>query len=104
MSALLKTNDLTAFYGDFQALFLASILRYMPVKRLPSSVRMGQEKSTFFLKSITGLLKASKDAVQFGSEPIGGMAPGKNCKKRGIAMVPEGRRLFPQLICGRKTC
>ncbi|MFC3111314.1 ABC transporter ATP-binding protein [Undibacterium arcticum] len=94
MSALLKTNDLTAFYGDFQALFGVDFEIHAG-ETIAVIGANGAGKSTF-LKSITGLLKASKDAVQFGSEPIGGMAPGK-IVKRGIAMVPEGRRLFPSL-------
>lgn len=94
MSALLKTNDLTAFYGDFQALFGVDFEIHAG-ETIAVIGANGAGKSTF-LKTVTGLLKTSKDAVQFNGEPIGGMAPGKILKK-GIAMVPEGRRLFPSL-------
>ena len=55
----------------------------------------GAGKSTF-LKSLTGLVKCARDAVRFKSEPVGSMAPGA-IVRMGLAMVPEGRRLFPSL-------
>ena len=39
---------------------------------------------------------ASREAIRFDGEPIGGL-PAPEIMKRGIAMVPEGRRLFPSL-------
>ena len=42
------------------------------------------------------MILTARDAVQFDGQPIGGMAPGK-IVAAGIAMVPEGRRLFPSL-------
>src|SRR6187402_2186448 len=55
----------------------------------------GAGKSTF-LKTITGMLPAAREAVRFEGERIGGL-PVPEIMKRGIAMVPEGRRLFPSL-------
>jgi len=48
------------------------------------------------LKCLTGLVRAPRDAVHFKGEAIGGLPPGE-IVKRGLAMVPEGRRLFPSL-------
>ena len=45
---------------------------------------------------VTGLVKAPREAVQFHGQGIGGLPPGE-IVRRGIAMVPEGRRLFPSL-------
>jgi branched-chain amino acid transport system ATP-binding protein len=45
---------------------------------------------------VTGLLKAPATSVHFAGEVISGLAPGKIVAK-GVAMVPEGRRLFPSL-------
>jgi branched-chain amino acid transport system ATP-binding protein len=45
---------------------------------------------------VCGLLKADRDAVMFDGTPIGGLPPG-NIVRQGVAMVPEGRRLFPSL-------
>lgn len=91
---LLKTHNLTSFYGDFQALFGIDFeVGEAEIVAIIGS--NGAGKSTF-LKTVTGLLAASRDAVQFDGQSIGGMAPGK-IVAAGIAMVPEGRRLFPSL-------
>ena len=45
---------------------------------------------------MTGLLPAARQAIRFDGEPIGGL-PAPDIMKRGIAMVPEGRKLFPSL-------
>ena len=41
-------------------------------------------------------MRAPREAVHFKGEAIGGLPPGE-IVKRGLAMVPEGRRLFPSL-------
>jgi branched-chain amino acid transport system ATP-binding protein len=91
---LLAVRDLEAFYGDFQALFGVSIdaARGEAVAVIGAN---GAGKSTL-LKSIAGLLRARPDAITFAGEPIGGM-PAYAVAARGIALVPEGRGLFPSL-------
>ncbi|MEO6022514.1 MAG: ABC transporter ATP-binding protein [Burkholderiales bacterium] len=91
---LLTSHNLTSFYGDFQALFGIDF-EVSEAEIVAIIGANGAGKSTF-LKTVTGLLAASRDAVQFDGQPIGGMAPGK-IVAAGIAMVPEGRRLFPSL-------
>jgi branched-chain amino acid transport system ATP-binding protein len=41
-------------------------------------------------------VKAAPDSIRFDGAPIGGLPPGE-IVRRGIALVPEGRRLFPSL-------
>jgi branched-chain amino acid transport system ATP-binding protein len=94
MPALLETHDLRAGYGDFQALFGVS-LRLDPGTTLAIIGANGAGKSTL-LKALTGLLPAARAAIRFAGEPIGGLPPAA-IMKRGLAMVPEGRRLFPSL-------
>ena len=91
---LLSVDELDAFYGDFQALFGISVTVNAgeTVAIIGSN---GAGKSTF-LKSITGMLPASPEAVRFEGDAIGALAVAA-IMKRGIAMVPEGRRLFPSL-------
>ena len=53
----------------------------------------GAGKSSI-LRAITGLAKPSKGSVTFEGDRIDGTSP-SDIVKRGIAMVPEGRRVFP---------
>ncbi len=55
----------------------------------------GAGKSTI-LRVITGILKPEKGEVKFQNENLVGM-DAHEIAKRGIAMVPEGRRIFPRL-------
>jgi branched-chain amino acid transport system ATP-binding protein len=91
---LLAVRELDAFYGDFQALFGVA----MEVARGEAVAVIGANgagKSTL-LKSIAGLNRAPRNAIAFAGEPIGGM-PAYAVAARGIALVPEGRALFPSL-------
>jgi branched-chain amino acid transport system ATP-binding protein len=93
-SPLLEVRALAAFYGDFQALFDVSVtVRRGEVVAVIGA--NGAGKSTL-LKSIAGLMPSRRDAILFDGEPIGDL-PGYAVVARGIALVPEGRRLFPSL-------
>ena len=92
--ALLETRRLTAFYGDFQALYGID-LELHEGETLAIIGANGAGKSTF-LKSITGLLPAQPGSIVFAGRPIGGLPPAE-IVRLGISLVPEGRRLFPSL-------
>ena len=94
MSTLLSAHDLQAFYGDAQALFGIDF-ELSKGEMVAIIGANGAGKSTF-LKSLTGLVKAPRDAIRFKGENIGGLPPGE-IVRRGLALVPEGRRLFPSL-------
>ncbi len=92
--SLLETRGLTAFYGDFQALFGIdfAIAEGETVAIIGSN---GAGKSTF-LRSLTGLLANAAEAIHFKGQSIGSL-PANRIVGHGIAMVPEGRKLFPSL-------
>ena len=92
--ALLETRKLTAFYGDFQALYGID-LSLEAGEAIAIIGANGAGKSTF-LKAIAGLVPRPADAVLFEGVPIGTRAAAA-IVKLGIALVPEGRRLFPSL-------
>ena len=91
---LLEVRALDAHYGDFQALFGVSldVAAGAVVAVIGAN---GAGKSTL-LKSIAGAMPARREAVIFAGTPIGGM-PAHDVVAQGIALVPEGRRLFPSL-------
>jgi branched-chain amino acid transport system ATP-binding protein len=91
---LLEVRALDAFYGDFQALFGVS-LRVEAGQAVAIIGANGAGKSTL-LKSIAGLMPARRDAVVLDGVPIGDR-PAHDIAARGIALVPEGRRLFASL-------
>jgi branched-chain amino acid transport system ATP-binding protein len=91
---LLTTTRLEAFYGDFQALF--GIDFEIETGEIVAMIGANGAGKSTFLRTVCGLLKAPREAVCFDGERIGGMPPGR-IVQRGIAMVPEGRRLFPSL-------
>jgi branched-chain amino acid transport system ATP-binding protein len=93
-AALLEVAGLDAFYGDFQALFGVS-LRVEAGQAVAVIGANGAGKSTL-LKRIAGLMPGRADAVVLDGAPIGDL-PAHAVAARGIALVPEGRGLFPSL-------
>jgi branched-chain amino acid transport system ATP-binding protein len=91
---LLDIRSLDAFYGDFQALFGVSLA--IPAGLVVSIVGANGAGKSTLLKCIAGLMAGKADAVVFGGEPIG-HRPAFEVARRGVALVPEGRRLFPSL-------
>ncbi len=94
MSALLDIKNLDAFYGDFQALFGISF-EMAEAETVALVGANGAGKSTF-LKCLTGLLPTPRQSILFRGKNIAG-TPSFQIARGGIAMSPEGRRLFPSL-------
>src|ERR1700679_1549617 len=92
--ALLAIQELDAFYGDIQALFGVS-MEIAAGEAVAVIGANGAGKSAL-LKSIAGALRSPPDAIVFDGAPIGGL-PAFAVAARGIALVPEGRGLFPSL-------
>lgn len=91
---LLQATSITAAYGDAQALFGIDLeIHDREVVALIGA--NGAGKSTF-LKALTGLLPASAGEITFSGDRIDRM-DAADIVRLGIAMVPEGRRLFPSL-------
>jgi len=91
---LLQAHQVTASYGDAQALFGVD-LAIAAGEVLALIGANGAGKSSF-LKTVTGLLPARSGSVHFDGESLTGLHAA-DIVRRGIALVPEGRRLFPSL-------
>lgn len=91
---LLRIERLSSGYADFQALFDVSFDLHGG-EALALIGANGAGKSTL-LKSIVGLLPCAPQMVAHRGDKIGGLSADK-IVRRGIALVPEGRRLFRSL-------
>jgi branched-chain amino acid transport system ATP-binding protein len=92
--ALLKIRGLTAHYGDFQALFGLDLEAHEG-EVVAIIGANGAGKSTL-LRSIAGLVRNEPEARGWEGRPIGAL-DANEVVRLGIALVPEGRRLFPSL-------
>ena len=91
---MLEISDLVCCYGKVEAIkgISLSIKRGQLVALIGAN---GAGKSTT-IKTITGLLKATKGRIEFMGKDITGMEA-EDIAEIGIACVPEGRRIFPGL-------
>lgn len=91
---MLIVDNIDVFYGDLQALWDMSF----HVEKGETIVIVGPNgagKSTT-LRTISGLLRLANGQIQFLGELIHTLLP-HHIVERGIAHIPEGRRLFPNL-------
>ena len=92
MSApLLSTHGLVARYGDFQALY--GIDFEIAAGEVVALIGANGAGKSTLLKSIMGLLTVAPDMVRLDGKPVGGSQPHRMVA-HGVAIVPEGRRLF----------
>lgn len=87
----MSTHGLVARYGDFQALFGLDIT--VDAGEIVALIGANGAGKSTLLKCLVGLLPSGPGMVRLDGEPIFGLAPHR-IVQRGIAMVPEGRRLF----------
>jgi len=92
--SLLELQDVSVFYGDFQALFSIS-LTVEEGQTFAVIGANGAGKSTM-LKTVAGVLRPRSGRVLFEGEPVDQVSAHKRVSM-GISMVPEGRRVFPSL-------
>jgi len=91
---MLKIEGLNAKYGDIQTLWDIS-LEVNEGELLALIGSNGAGKSTL-LRTITGLLKPAGGTIQYNGVLLNNRSPSQ-IVGLGISMVPEGRRLFPQM-------
>jgi branched-chain amino acid transport system ATP-binding protein len=92
--SLIEIERLEAFYGDFQALFGID-LRVEEGEVVAVIGANGAGKSTL-LAAICGTLQGKRGTIRFAGRDIT-RDRAAQIARSGIALVPEGRRLFPSL-------
>ncbi len=94
MSNILEIKNLSVSYGGIEAIKDISFdVEEGKIVTLIGSNGAGKSST---LRSIAGIVKAKSGEVLFNGENILGMSPDQ-IVKRGITLVPEGRRVFPNL-------
>jgi branched-chain amino acid transport system ATP-binding protein len=92
MNEMLKFTDVELYYDNVYALKGVSI-ELIEGETVALIGANGAGKSSI-LRAITGLKKISAGSIFFQGEQLDGCAASEIVRK-GIAMVPEGRRVFP---------
>ena len=91
---MLELADVHTFYGESHILHGISLdVRRSSVVALLGRNGMGK---TTTVRSIIGFTPPRSGIVRFNGEEIQGLPPNKICQ-RGLALVPQGRRIFPSL-------
>ncbi len=91
---MLEVSAIDAFYGDAQALHQLSL--QVHAGEIVTLVGSNGAGKTTTLRAISGLLPVARGSLAFEGRPLGDL-PAHRRAELGIAMVPEGRELWPQL-------
>ncbi len=91
---LLEVHDLNVAYGGIQA--VKGVDLAVGAGEMVCLIGANGAGKTSTLKAIAGLLPVARASVRFAGEPVGGLRAFQ-LVRRGLALVPEGRGVFPQL-------
>jgi branched-chain amino acid transport system ATP-binding protein len=91
---MLSLAAVSAGYGSFQALFDVSL--EVPQGEAVGVIGPNGAGKTTLMRVISGLLPLRDGVMTLEGRPVGGL-PAHRMVQKGIAHVPENRRLFPRL-------
>ena len=91
---MLKVDHLQVFYGNSQALWDVSF--EVPKGEIVALIGSNGVGKTTTLKTISGLIKAKSGTITLNGKNIENSSSMENVKN-GLVLVPEGRRLFPEM-------
>jgi len=107
MSALLEVSDVHVSYGKVEAVRAVSL--DVAANEIVTIIGANGAGKTTLLRTIAGAHPASAGAVRFAGADVTAL-PAHRRVAQGIALVPEGRRLFPDmtvlenlLVAGRRA-
>ncbi|NLJ10347.1 MAG: ABC transporter ATP-binding protein [Treponema sp.] len=91
---MLTIENLSVHYGGIHA--LQGISLEVPAGKIVTLIGANGAGKSTTLNTIIGLVKSSSGSVMFEGKNILGQ-PTKNLVEQGLVLVPEGRRIFPNL-------
>ena len=91
---MLKIESVDVYYGETKVLWNISL--NVKQGELLAIIGPNGAGKTTIMRTIIGLLAPKKGVIFYEDEKIDHL-PAYNIVKKGIALVPEGRRLFPKL-------
>ncbi len=91
---MLTIQGLSVHYGGIHA--LQGIDLEVPERSVVSLIGANGAGKSTTLRTIVGLVRATSGTITWDGQPITGL-PTKDIVSRGICLVPEGRRVFPNL-------
>lgn len=92
--SILQTRGLNSYYGDFQALYDVEL--DVGEGEVLAIIGANGAGKTTLMRSITGLLTNGVDQIHYRGQDISRLRADE-VAELGLAMVPEGRQLFPSL-------
>ena len=91
---MLKVEGLNVHYGGIHALKTVSI--HVPEEKVVTLVGANGAGKSTLLRAVSGLVPASSGSIRYTGREILGI-PSHRIAREGIAMSPEGRRVFVNL-------
>ena len=91
---MLKINDLRVNYGGIEA--VKGISLDVPEGKIVTLIGANGAGKSTTLRSIAGLVKPASGRIYLQAEDLTALSPDRIVSK-GITLVPEGRRVFPDL-------
>ena len=91
---MLKIDNLNVFFGGIHA--LKGISFDVPIGKVITLIGANGAGKSTTLRTICGLIKPREGKIKFNNKEITNIPTDKIVKK-GIALIPEGRKIFPNL-------
>ena len=91
---MLKVNDLVVSYGGIET--LKGISLEVPDGKIVTLIGANGAGKSTLLRSIIGLVKPDSGSITYGEKQLIGLNS-QQIVENGITLVPEGRRVFPNL-------
>jgi len=104
---MLEISSLNCFYGNVQVLW--DVSTRVDEGEIVALIGANGAGKTTLMRTFAGLLRPSTGRILFRGREIGGMPP-HEIARQGLALVPEGRELFPHmsvsenLLLGARLC